>query len=131
MTNRKWPWVLLFGGIFIISGFLFLAGIIMLAVAVEEDRHGDVFVVELKGQILDSQEMVRELEELGKKDEVKAVVVRIDSPGGLVAPSQEIYSSLVRLREKKQVVVSVGTLAAAHKGASGHQCPGRFIPRSI
>ena len=45
--------------------------------------------------------------------DMKAVVVRIDSPGGAVAPSQEIYDELRKLAEKKTVVCSMGNLAAS------------------
>ncbi len=72
-----------------------------------------VGVVEVKGIILDSQESIRRLRECGKNDRVKAVVLRIDSPGGVVAPSQEIYEEVQRLAGKKKVVVSMGSVAAS------------------
>ena len=63
--------------------------------------------------IADSREPVRQLRYFLKKDSVKAVVLRIDSPGGVVGPSQEIYQEVKRLAAKKQVVVSMGSLAAS------------------
>jgi len=63
--------------------------------------------------ILDSEETVKQLNELKKNDRVKAVVLRIDSPGGVVGPSQEIYAEVKKLGAIKKVVVSMGSLAAS------------------
>jgi protease-4 len=72
-----------------------------------------VGLVEVKGLILDSQETVRQLHELRKNERVKAIVLRIDSPGGVVGPSQEIYAEVKKLTAVKKVVVSMGSLAAS------------------
>ncbi len=73
-----------------------------------------VGVIELEGVIEDSRWMVRRIEEFRKDDQVRAVVLRIDSPGGGVAPTQEIFEELLRLREQgKPVVVSMGSIAAS------------------
>jgi len=72
-----------------------------------------VGLVEVKGIILDSQETVKQLRDLQKDDKVKAVVLRIDSPGGVVGPSQEIYDAVKKLNIKKKVIVSMGSLAAS------------------
>jgi len=72
-----------------------------------------VGLVEVKGMILDSRETVRQLRHFLKKDAIKAVVLRVDSPGGVVAPSQEIYEEVKRFASKKKIVVSMGSLAAS------------------
>lgn len=72
-----------------------------------------VVVVELEGVIVDATEISKELGDLGERDDVKAVVLRINSPGGAVGPSQEIYSEITRLRNTKTVVASMGTVAAS------------------
>lgn len=72
-----------------------------------------VGLVEVKGMILDSRETVRQLRHFLKKDEIRAVVLRVDSPGGVVAPSQEIYEEVKRFAAKKKIVVSMGSLAAS------------------
>jgi protease-4 len=72
-----------------------------------------VGLVEVEGVILDSRETVRQLVDMEKDERVKAVVLRVDSPGGVVAPSQEIYAGVKRLSAKKKVVVSMGSLAAS------------------
>lgn len=72
-----------------------------------------VAIVELEGIIIDPSETLRRLKVLEERDDVKAIVVRIDSPGGAVGPSQEIHGEIKRLREKKKVVASMGTIAAS------------------
>ena len=70
-------------------------------------------LVEVKGMILDSRETVRQLRHFLKKDDIKAVVLRVDSPGGVVAPSQEIYDEVRKFAAKKKIIVSMGSLAAS------------------
>lgn len=72
-----------------------------------------VGLVEVKGVIIDSQETVKQLNAMRINDKVRAVVLRIDSPGGVVGPSQEIYAEVKKLGAKKKVVVSMGSLAAS------------------
>jgi protease-4 len=72
-----------------------------------------VGVLTVEGVLRSSQEFARQAEEFGRDDGIKAVVVRIDSPGGGVAASQEIYASLAELKKKKKVVVSMGSVAAS------------------
>lgn len=74
---------------------------------------GDLAVLEVKGVIMDSEETLRKIREIEDKDEIKAVVVRIDSPGGAVGPSQEIYDAIKRLSEEVAVVCSFGDIAAS------------------
>lgn len=72
-----------------------------------------VGVVFLEGSIDDSLEPVRQLKRFGEIGGVKAVVVRIDSPGGAVAPTQEIYEEIEKLKQKKPVIASLGSMAAS------------------
>ena len=72
-----------------------------------------VGVVKVEGVITGSEEIIREIEELAKDDSVKAIVVRIDSPGGSVAPTQEIYDTILEVGKKKKVVASMGSIAAS------------------
>ncbi|MEI6305715.1 MAG: signal peptide peptidase SppA [Deltaproteobacteria bacterium] len=76
------------------------------------DKPG-VGLVEVKGMILDSRETVRQLRYFLKKETIKAVVLRVDSPGGVVAPSQEISDEVRKFAAKKKIVVSMGSLAAS------------------
>jgi protease-4 len=70
-------------------------------------------VLQVEGTIESSREMVQSLKQFGENKGIKAVVVRIDSPGGAVAPTQEIYDEIGKLRKKKPVVASLGSTAAS------------------
>jgi protease-4 len=70
-------------------------------------------VVRIEGVISDSREIIEQLDELTDDDGIKAVVLRIDSPGGGVAVSQEIYQAVRKLQIKKKVIVSMGSVAAS------------------
>ncbi len=70
-------------------------------------------VIEVKGVILDAHETITQLTEMKNDDKVKVIVLRVDSPGGAVGPSQEIYEEVKKLVAKKKVVVSMGSVAAS------------------
>lgn len=72
-----------------------------------------VAVVDLRGVIADPYDINQELREFGEREDVKAVVLRIETPGGAVGPSQEIHREIQRLKEKKTVVASMGAVAAS------------------
>ncbi len=73
-----------------------------------------VAVVELEGIIVDTSDLIRDLQQHRTNPLVRAVVIRINSPGGVVAPTQELHTALVRLREAgKPVVASLGAVAAS------------------
>jgi protease IV len=74
---------------------------------------GDLAILKVEGVIFDSEDIMKSIRELEDKDEIKAVVVRINSPGGAVAPSQEIFDAVKRLRESKSVICSLGDVAAS------------------
>lgn len=107
----------------ILAGFSFLVVLFLISVMIakvllddgEPELSGKkgVGMVEVKGMILDSKETVRQLRYFYKQDEIKAVVLRVDSPGGVVAPSQEICAEVKRFAAKKKIIVSMGSLAAS------------------
>jgi protease-4 len=73
-----------------------------------------VALVEVEGLIVDAERVVRELEQHGEDPAIRAVVLRIQTPGGVVAPTQEIYEAVKRLRAGgKPVVASLGAIAAS------------------
>jgi protease IV len=72
-----------------------------------------VGVVLIEGVISDTGEVIGQIDEFSDDDSIRAVVLRIDSPGGGVAPSQEIYQSILELREKKKIIASMGSVAAS------------------
>ena len=101
--------------------WLAVAGVALLVVASAllpdldvpgEDRIG---LIRVEGVILDAKDTVADLKRFGDSSSIKAIVLRIDSPGGGVVPSQEIHDAVQRVRNKqnKTVVASMGTVAAS------------------
>ena len=73
-----------------------------------------VGVLEIKGLISDSSEINKAIIAFREREDIKAIVLRIDSPGGAVGPSQEIYREVKKIKkEKKVVVASMGSVAAS------------------
>ena len=72
-----------------------------------------VGVLEVKGVIANVQPTIEELAKYRRDGSIKAVVVRIESPGGGVSPSQELYEEIRRTVQDKPVVVSMGSVAAS------------------
>lgn len=70
-------------------------------------------VVNVDGVITDSIPIIEQLDDFGKDDSIIAVILRVDSPGGGVAASQEIYDAVIELKKKKKVVASMGSIAAS------------------
>jgi protease-4 len=93
---------------------LFMIGKSILPELLEAGKEG-VAIVRVEGPILDSYQTVEELKAFADDPLVKAIVLRIDSPGGGVVPSQEIYNAVKRVRREnnKTVVASMGTVAAS------------------
>ena len=76
-------------------------------------RGDKVAVIEILGPIVDARPTLESLKHFRDEPAVKAIVLRIDSPGGGVGPSQEIYTEVLRTREVKPVVASMGAVAAS------------------
>lgn len=72
-----------------------------------------VAVVTVQGVIEDSRDIVRSLDRVADNGGIRAAVLRVDSPGGGVAASQEIYDAVLRVRAKKPIVASLGAVAAS------------------
>ncbi|MFQ5902432.1 MAG: signal peptide peptidase SppA [Candidatus Binatia bacterium] len=70
-------------------------------------------VLQIEGSINDSREALQSLKRFRETKGIKAVVVRIDSPGGGVAPTQEIYEEIEKLKNKKPIIASLGGMATS------------------
>lgn len=117
-AERPYPvkWVFVSLTAFLLLGaafFFFLGSFFSLLASGEPPRKGNIAVVEVLGGIFDAKPVTEELRELKKEDQAKAVVLRVDSPGGSVGASQEIFEAVRSLKEEKPVVVSMGTVAAS------------------
>lgn len=100
-------------GIFV----FFLALIIAVSYLLDRPTHlvarNQVGVIEVTGIIVESKKVIEQLSAFHENSAVKAIVLRVDSPGGGVGPSQEIYEEVKRVDVDKPVVVSMGSLAAS------------------
>jgi protease IV len=118
--DRRAAWILglVFGGLFLCL-FLFMA---LAWIAIQGGRGGSVMsraggdrvgVVEVTGVIGDDKTFLKELREFAEEPRIRAIVVRIDSPGGAVGPSQEIFEAMRRVQKTKHVLASMGSIAAS------------------
>ncbi|MEI6125907.1 MAG: signal peptide peptidase SppA [Pseudomonadota bacterium] len=96
--------------IFICSWLLGRLGLLQDIMPPARDR---IAVIEVAGLITQSRPFIEKLNQYSENDRVKAIVVRIDSPGGSVGPAQEIYEELMKVRDKKPLVASMGSVAAS------------------
>lgn len=109
--KRTWLIVSLAG----VVSLLLLFGLAFSLARWERLGGNKVALITVDGVILDSKEVIEQLEKHRMNPTVKAIVLRINSPGGGVAPSQEIYEEILKTRqtEKKPVVASMGSVAAS------------------
>jgi protease IV len=77
------------------------------------DYGNKIGVISIEGTILTCDETLKELKKFRKKSSVRAILLRINSPGGTVAPAQEIYREIEKIRKKKPVVASIETVGAS------------------
>jgi protease IV len=111
-------WIIAGGGAFLFFILCLLALVVYFS---DESSPGlsfssdQVAALELEGVISDSKEFVDQLKEYGNHSGIRSVVVRINSPGGGVAASQEIYEAIKKFRAEthKKVVVSMASVAAS------------------
>jgi protease IV len=108
--GRGLSWVI--GGGLVFLGVLFMLSLYM---AKRDSGSGKIGLIRLEGAILDSRETLEQLDKHQNNEAIKALVVRINSPGGGVAAAQEIYEEFdkIRSQRKKPVIVSMGSLAAS------------------
>lgn len=116
MFSRRHPFlffILVFTAIS--AGSLVILSFVLTGVLGPQEDFGDdnVGVVEIVGTIVDSKEINENLKMFRDDDSIKAIVLRIDSPGGGVGPSQEIFRAILKAKEKKPVITSMGALAAS------------------
>ena len=103
------------------AGFLGFVGLMwaganMMAsglVGMDKDARGNVGIVEVTGPIVSSKAIIDQLRQFQEDDRIMAIILRVESPGGGIGPSQEIYRELLKIREQKVVVASMGSVAAS------------------
>jgi len=82
-------------------------------VDMDKDPRGNIGIVEVTGPIISSKTVIDRLREFREDAQIKAIILRVESPGGGIGPSQEIYRELMKTREQKTVVASLGSVAAS------------------
>jgi protease-4 len=99
--------------VLVLGAFLLLLGVLSQVDEGALDRGEKVAVLPITGLITDSESVIEQLKKYAKDENVKAIVLRINSPGGGVGPSQEIHEEVRKLKGKKIVITSMGALAAS------------------
>jgi protease-4 len=117
--SRVWLWLLFGGGAFL----LFVAAVFTLVYLSfggnDEESFGGfgekIAVVDLDGVILYPKQVVPQLKKFADDDSIKAIIIHVNSPGGGVAASEEIYREVKRIRDekKKRIVASIETVGAS------------------
>lgn len=74
---------------------------------------GNIGIVQVSGVIMDGTKVLKQLKKFEEDDSIKGIIVRINSPGGAVAPSQEIHDGVLAARKVKPVIASFDSLAAS------------------
>jgi len=74
---------------------------------------GNIGIVEINGMILSSKKIIQDIKIFRDDDEIKAIILRIDSPGGGIGPSQEIYREIMKTKMDKKIITSMGSVAAS------------------
>jgi len=78
-----------------------------------DDDEGPIAVLTLEGPIMESKKFIQLLHAAEEEKSVKAILLRIDTPGGAVAPTQEIYEEIRRIDKDKPIFSSFGSIAAS------------------
>lgn len=116
MFARRHPYLfflLISSSIFTVFVFGVMAMVMWIGRSSDSFDGEAVGVVEIEGAIADARETIENIRQFREDDDIKAIVVRIDSPGGAVGPSQEIYREIRKTIGKKKVVASMGAVAAS------------------
>lgn len=113
------------GTVFIVLIVLTFGGCFLLMGKMAEELHIEdkrlskpsILFLKLDGVIIDGKKFLEDLREYAKDKDIKGVLVQINSPGGVVGPSQEIYAELKRVREELKKPVVATCLSVAASGA--------------
>jgi protease-4 len=114
---RRSPFLVILFLIFVFGSlFVFFSGTSAISLFggseenVKVSAKNSILLIDLEGIILDSKKFVKNLKKYRKDNKIKAVVININSPGGVVGPSQEIYAEIKKIRDEfKKPVVAVST----------------------
>ncbi len=115
--KRKHPFLIFSLSLLILAIFIFIGAYILTSgmrgfFVLKGEKIG---LVRIEGVITDSRDIIDELKKYGDDDSIKAILLRINSPGGAVVPAQEVYGEIRRIRREKHkvIVASMGSVAAS------------------
>lgn len=116
MFSRRHPYlffILVFSSV-TVAAILGISTLIYLGTRGSDFKIGEkVAVVEISGVISDARDIVKDIKEFRDDESIKAIVLRIDSPGGVVGPAQEIYREVRKTVGVKKIIASMGSVAAS------------------
>lgn len=106
--KRVLKWV-----IFLIIFLLALRG--LSSIIGEGEKRDSIYIMNLKDTIIFSESFIKELRSIEKREDIKSVIIRINSPGGAIGASQEIYQEIERFKEKtgKKIICSIENVGAS------------------
>ena len=121
MFRRRHPYLFFILSFAAISGTVVIAILLMIITLttgwsglVEFKKGGEkVGIIEINGVIVESDNIIARIKKFREDNSIKAIVIRINSPGGGVGPSQEIFSEIRRTVKVKKVIASMGAVAAS------------------
>lgn len=120
MFSRRHPYLFFLLSVFSICAVTFLGVSLLVFFTFRSDNISGlsggkerVGIVEIDGVISDSRDILYQIKQFREAPHIKAIVVRIDSPGGAVGPSQEIYREIRKTIKTKPVIASMGAVAAS------------------
>src|SRR3974390_3488695 len=117
--SRVWLWLLIGASVFV---FFMVAVFALLYLSFAGQNEGPfngfgdkIAVVDLDGVILSPKQIVPQLKKFADDDSIKAIIIHVNSPGGGVAASEEIYTEVKRIRDekKKYIASSIETVGAS------------------
>ena len=117
--SRVWLWLLFGGGAFLLFVVAVFTLVYLSFGGHDEESFGGfgdkIAVVELEGVILSPKQTVSQLKKFADDDSIKAIILHVNSPGGGVAASEEIYREVKRIHDakKKRIVASIETVGAS------------------
>jgi protease IV len=117
--SRTWLWLLIGGGAFLLFVVAVFTLVYLSFGGHDEESFGGfgekIAVVDLDGVILSPKQIVPQLKKFADDDSIKAIIIHVNSPGGGVAASEEIYQEVKRIRDekKKRIVASIETVGAS------------------
>jgi protease-4 len=129
MNKRTLIWLLLGGGAFV----LLVIALAAVALTFSGDEGSDfafsdrIQVVDIDGELVQSKPIIDQLKRYEDSNSVKAILLNVDSPGGGVAVSQEIYTEIKRLREKKDKIIVAYMSSTGASGAYYVSCAANKI----